>query len=141
MKRAFFYHPETGAIQSAASVTGAVPEEEYSAPTGLSLVIQDCPGEINDLVVDLHTGFVVECAEMSLVYPNGTVALADGIAEIVVTGLPVGTQVIARLPEGQVAEVVDDGVIELRSLLPGQGYLTFYHPLYKPIHQVEIRFL
>lgn len=141
MKRVFYYHPTTGAIESASSVTGAVSEASFNAPPGLSMIFQDCEGEVNDLVVDLTLGCVVECEEMPLVYPNGYTANADGIDEVVILGLPVGTRVLAQLPEGQAAETVDDGAIELRSLVRGIGRLTLYHPLYKPVRNLEIEFL
>tara|TARA_B100001540_G_scaffold293200_2_gene292108 strand:- start:1643 stop:2068 length:426 start_codon:yes stop_codon:yes gene_type:complete len=79
---------------------------------------------------------------MSLVFdPVGKEADADGIDEIVVTGIPNPTWVVAALPDGYVVETVEDGQIEISCTVAGKGYIHFINNTHQWVMAEEVEFV
>ena len=58
--------------------------------------------------------------------PSATQVAADGVTEVVLTGIPVGATMVV----GEVVETIDDGQVEFSVDLEGFYSLQFSHPDY-----------
>jgi len=105
------------------------PDAAVTLPAGVGYVRKPTAGSAQSQYIDTATGEVLDRPEM-LVTVDADTADADGVDEVIISGIPLDTLVSAAVPEGVVAELVNDGVVEIASDLAGEGTVTLEHPLY-----------
>lgn len=128
MRKAVYYNLTTGAYLRSASL---LPDQEpMAAGAGEGIAISDDP----NIDMLLHhvlpaTGAIWPRPPLTLTYtPANKTAAGDGVAEVVISGLPNPAQVRVRFADGitTVMEEVTDGVIEVSSAQAGTVLVDVY---------------
>lgn len=142
MIRQVIFHTGTGAYIADSIVADDSPPPLVWDSTHDYITVDDIESDMSTKCVDPVTLEMIDRAAMPLLFfpPNRQVP-ADGVSELVVTGIPDGVVVVATLPEGQVVEEITGGVVTIVSGTPGAGTLSFLSNIWVPRTQVEIEFV
>lgn len=141
MKKAIYYDTATGAVIRTATMLPA--DEPIPPGAGESVTVSDNASVDMALhYVDTVTGDVIPRIPMPLVFtPSNKQVVADGVAELVVTGIPVGALIYAQLPEGNILQQILDGQVEISSDTPGPGLLFFANNMHLSQYYIPVEFI
>lgn len=138
MKKIVYYDPATGAFDNAMTLDDG---ETPPGQAGLSWLEVPADANVKDHYVDPAGPTWTPRSAIALTYtPADKTAAADGVDEVVITGIPADTYVVAYLPDGKVAETVNDGQIEVSCTVAGTGQLNFYSNTHLRLTGEEVYF-
>lgn len=141
MKKAIYYVTATGAVIRTMTM---LPDDDPIEPgAGESVTISDDASiDMRLHYVDTVTGDVIPREEMPLVFtPSDKQVEADGVEELIVTGIPEGAWIYAELPEGKILQQIMDGQVEISSETPGPGLLFFADNLHLTEYYIPVEFI
>jgi len=124
----FVYELTTGKLCGERGMP-AVMAEGYPAKAGRGWIQKVEGTTLETSCVDLVSGALVLRSPLPTTYSNTSVP-GDGVSEIVISGLPVGTSAVCFLPDGKVNVIVDDSTLEVSSDVPGIGEVQLSHGLH-----------
>jgi hypothetical protein len=120
--------------------TGVILGQGYGTPpSGVAYI--EVAGRIstNGQRVDPVLKQVVPKPRIPVSAPSSPVE-ADGVAEAVISGIPIGTQAVFYVSGSRVDLSVNDGSLELALHEPQHVQVRLYHPVYE-IDPVELEFV
>ena len=124
----FKYNTTTGVIVAERGYPGEMPGG-ISAGTGNAWIEKTVIGDTSQHYVDVSVPEILVRPVMPITVPTTSVP-GDGVSEIVISGLPVGTSAVCSLPDGKVNVIVDDSTLEVSSDVPGIGEVQLSHGLH-----------